>query len=92
MFGNFAAEAPARAPEVTAMVAMALEAWRTALAETLRDGQQSGEIGDDLDADAAAQLIVDAWEGAALRAKTVGTGTPVDNVADLVFNRILSVR
>ncbi|TFV54960.1 TetR family transcriptional regulator [Mycobacterium sp. PS03-16] len=91
MYGNFAAEAPADAPEVTAAVAAALERWRTALAGTIRDGQQAGEIDAGLDAGAAAQLIVDAWEGAALRAKTTGDSAPVDNVAALVSDRILSV-
>lgn len=92
MFGNFAAEAPAGAPGVTAAVSAALDRWRTTLADTIRDGQQAGEIAGDVDADAAAQLIVDAWEGAALRAKAVGSSTPIDNVTGLVFDRLLSVR
>lgn len=92
MYGNFAAEAPTDAPEVTAAVAAALGRWATRLAATIRDGQQAGDIGTDIDADAAAQLIVDAWEGAALRAKAVGDGAPMDNVSALVFDRILSVR
>ncbi len=33
--------------------------------------------------------IVDAWEGAALRAKAIGDSAPVDNVIALVFSRIL---
>lgn len=92
MYGNFAAEGPAGAPAVTVAVSAALERWRTLLADTIRHAQRAAEIGGDVDADAAAQLIVDAWEGAALRAKAVGDSTPVDNVTELVFNRILSVR
>jgi TetR/AcrR family transcriptional repressor of nem operon len=92
MYGNFAAEAPTDAPEVTAAVTAALVRWAARLAATIRDGQQAGDIGTDIDADAAAQLIVDAWEGAALRAKAAGDGAPIDNVSALVFDRILSVR
>lgn len=92
MYGNFAAEAPADAPEVTAAVTAALGKWASRLAATIRDGQQAGDIADDIDADAVAHLIVDAWEGAALRAKTVGDSSPIDNVTAIVFERILSVR
>jgi TetR/AcrR family transcriptional repressor of nem operon len=92
MYGNFAAEAPAHAPDVTAAVTAALERWASRLAATIRDGQQTGDIDGDIDAEAAAHLIVDAWEGAALRAKANGDSTPIDNVSLLVFDRILSVR
>lgn len=92
MYGNFAAEAPAHAPEVTAAVRTALGTWAERLTAAIRDGQREGGIGGDIDAEAAAHLIVDAWEGAALRAKTVGDSTPIDNVTTLVFDRILSVR
>ncbi|BBY16535.1 TetR family transcriptional regulator C-terminal domain-containing protein [Mycolicibacterium litorale] len=91
MYGNFAAEAPAGAPGVTAAVTAALGRWRTLLAATIREGQQAGDITGEVDADAAAQMIVDAWEGAALRAKADGDGGPVDNVIAFVFDRILSV-
>jgi TetR/AcrR family transcriptional regulator, transcriptional repressor for nem operon len=89
MFGNFAAESPADAPQLTAAVAAAINQWRNMLAEAIRDGQAGSEIADSIEADAAAALIVDAWEGAALRAKAIGESTPVDNVIALVFSRIL---
>ena len=92
MFGNFAAEAPAGAPEVTALVSAALSRWRSLLSAAIGDGQRAGDIVDDVDPDSAAQIIIDAWEGAAMRAKVIGDSTPIDNVNDLVFSRILSVR
>lgn len=92
MFGNFAAEAPAGAPEVTRLVAAALGRWCSLLAAAIGDGQRAGEIADDIDPESAAQFIVDAWEGAAMRAKVIGAGTPIDNVTELVFSRILSVQ
>jgi TetR/AcrR family transcriptional repressor of nem operon len=89
MFGNFAAENPAGA--VTAAVVAALGRWRDALASAIRDGQSAGDIDAGIDPDAAAALIVDAWEGAALRAKATGDSAPVDNAVRFVFDRILSV-
>lgn len=90
MFGNFAAESPDTAPELSAAVAAALDNWRRALARAIRDGQGHGEI-PDFDADAAAAMIVDSWEGAALRAKLADSGHPIENVMELVFGRILGV-
>ena len=89
MFGNFAAEAPSGAPALTAAVAAAMNSWHSALSEAIRDGQQAGEISRDVEADGAAELIVDSWEGAALRAKLTGDGAPVDKVVRLIFERIL---
>ena len=89
MFGNFAAENPAVAPTVTATVAASFDAWRGALAEAIRAGQAAGEFDTGIDPVNAAELIVDAWEGAALRAKGLGDGAPVDNVIEFVFGRVL---
>jgi TetR/AcrR family transcriptional regulator, transcriptional repressor for nem operon len=90
MFGNFAAEAPVDAPALTAAVAAALERWRTLLTQTIRRGQGSGEIATDIDAEATAGFIIDAWEGAALRAKTLGDSTPIDNVIEFIFTKIFA--
>ncbi len=90
MFGNFAAEGPVDAATVTDAVAASLEQWRRTLAEAIRQSQDAGEIAHELDPDAAAQFIVDAWEGAALRAKTAGESTPIDNAVDMIFRQILT--
>lgn len=92
MFGNFAAESPSSAPEVTAAASAALATWCTLIAGTISEAQEAGEIAADVDAAAAAQLIVDAWEGAALRAKAEGDSAPIDNVTAMIVDRILSVR
>jgi TetR/AcrR family transcriptional repressor of nem operon len=90
MFGNFAAEAPVGAPALTAAVAAAVDRWRTLLAQTIRSGQSHDEIATDIDADAAAGFVIDAWEGAALRAKVLGDGTPVENATQFILGKILA--
>jgi TetR/AcrR family transcriptional repressor of nem operon len=90
MFGNIAAESPADAPALTAAVAEAIERWRTRLADTIRSGQREGEITTGIDADAAAGFIIDAWEGAALRAKALGDGAPIDAATQFILSRILN--
>lgn len=90
MFGNIAAESPADAPVLTAAVAEAFVRWRTLLAEAIRSGQRDDEITTGIDADAAAGFIIDAWEGAALRAKALGDGTSVDDAIKFILTRILN--
>ena len=48
------------------------------------------EITTGIDADAAAGFIIDAWEGAALRAKALGDGAPVDHATQFVLSRFLN--
>jgi len=48
------------------------------------------EITTGIDADAAAGFIIDAWEGAALRAKALGDGAPIDHATQFVLSRILN--
>jgi TetR/AcrR family transcriptional repressor of nem operon len=91
MIGNFAAESPAGAPGLITVITSAFTQWRTALIEAIRDGQDNGEIDSRIDAVATAALIIDAWEGAAIRAKALGDPDPVDNVVHSVFDRLLSV-
>jgi TetR/AcrR family transcriptional repressor of nem operon len=90
MFGNFAAEGPVDAATVTDAVAASLEQWRRTMADAIGEARDAGEIAHEVDPDAAAQFIVDAWEGAALRAKTAGDSTPIDNAVDMIFRQILT--
>jgi TetR/AcrR family transcriptional repressor of nem operon len=90
MLGNFAAEGPVDASAVTDAVAAGLELWRQTLAEAIRQAQDAAEVGRHFDPDAAAQFVVDAWEGAALRAKTAGDRTPIENAIDMIFRQVLT--
>ena len=90
MLGNFAAEGPVDAPTVTDAVAASLGQWRRAMAGAIRQAQDAGEIARQVNPDAAAQFIVDGWEGAALRAKTAGDSTPIDNAVEMIFSQILT--
>lgn len=90
MFGNFAAEVAATNQRLGEVVGTALEAWATTLANTIREAQEAGEIAARINPTRAARLLVDAWEGAALRAKTTGDSTPLDNVVEFAFTDLLT--
>jgi TetR/AcrR family transcriptional repressor of nem operon len=52
--------------------------WDDALTECVRSGQRSGEIRVDLDAVELASLLLEAWEGAALRGKLTRSRVPYE--------------
>jgi TetR/AcrR family transcriptional repressor of nem operon len=90
MFGNFAAEVAATNARLGGLVATSLEAWVTTLAATIEQARAAGDIRSSIDPRRAAQILVDAWEGAALRAKAAGGSAPLDNVVDFAFTDLLT--
>ena len=56
-----------------------LDDWNEALTACVRSGQgDSGDVRDDLDAAELASLLIEAWEGAALRGKVTRSRGPYD--------------
>jgi TetR/AcrR family transcriptional repressor of nem operon len=89
MFGNFAAEVASTSEKLGGAVDNALAFWAARLGEAIAEGQAAGEISTEVDPVATAQLLVDAWEGAALRAKALKNSTPLDNVLAFAFTALL---
>jgi TetR/AcrR family transcriptional repressor of nem operon len=90
MFGNFAAEVAGTNERLRGVVDFAFDRWATLLAGAIDEARTAGEVSTDLDPAATAQLLIDAWEGAALRAKATGNSTPLDNVLALAFTVLLA--
>lgn len=89
LFGNFAAEMGATGTPLANEVAQSLETWVTTLQDAIKRAQRENDVAQSVDAARAARVLVDAWEGAALRAKTTGDSTPLDNVIDFAFTDLL---
>src|SRR5262245_45732081 len=89
MFGNFAAEVGGTDTNLARSVAASLETWVTALKDAIERAQREGDVSARVNASRAARILVDAWEGAALRAKTTGDSTPLDNVVEFAFTDLL---
>jgi TetR/AcrR family transcriptional repressor of nem operon len=89
MFGNFAAEVASTNDTLRLVVDEALDYWGEHLAGALEDARARGDIAASVDPLSTARLLVDAWEGAAMRAKAVGDSSPIDNFISVVFDRIL---
>jgi TetR/AcrR family transcriptional repressor of nem operon len=89
MFGNFGAEVASTNDTLKHVVDEALAYWALHLAGALEDARSRGQIAASIDPLSTAGLLVDAWEGAAMRAKAVGDSSPIDNFMTVVFERML---
>lgn len=75
LFGTFAAESPSSGEQVRQAVAAGLDVWTSAVEATLEAAQQAGEITSKRPARELARLLIDSFEGGALRAKVTGDAT-----------------
>ncbi len=60
----------------------------SAVATTLQEGIDSGLLRADCDSEAMANLLVDCWEGAALRSRLWRDPAPLQNVLDFYFRSL----
>lgn len=71
------------------------DCMQSKVAEVLRQARDAGEwaVGessDDEEVDAVAEFLVNAWQGAVLRAKAAGSERPLEIFQHTVFDRLLS--
>lgn len=79
LIGNLSLELGGSSEPVRAELGDILDRWDAALEACVRSGQSgAGSIRADLDASELASLLIEAWEGAALRAKVIRSRTPYD--------------
>jgi TetR/AcrR family transcriptional repressor of nem operon len=67
-----------------------LEQWSAALAEVIRQGQESGEIRSSHSPEALGTWLVTSLEGATTHAKAVGSREPVDAFVAITFDTVLA--
>lgn len=88
LLGTFASDSPSSGEQVRGAVLGGLDAWTAAVAETVGAAQRLGEIASSRPAEELAALLIDAFEGGALRAKVTGDLSlmtrNVNNLLDLL--------
>jgi TetR/AcrR family transcriptional repressor of nem operon len=85
LLGNFAAEVAADNPTIRESIDTAFQAWADLLAAAITEARPMSPH----DAAGRAQLLIDAWEGALLRAKATANPTPLDAFIDSTLDLIL---
>ena len=90
LIGNLSLELGGSSEPVRTELVRILERWDEALTACVRSGQgDSGGIRADLDAVELAALLIEAWEGAALRGKVTRSRIPYDRLEAVTIPALL---
>jgi TetR/AcrR family transcriptional regulator, transcriptional repressor for nem operon len=90
LVGNFSAELSAQSPAVRTALESAFDAWTKAVAGVIAEAQKAGDVSRDVPADALAGFLINAWEGAVLRARVEKSSAALDAFLAIAFNKILT--
>jgi TetR/AcrR family transcriptional repressor of nem operon len=90
LIGNLSLELGGSSESVRAELGRILDRWSSALTTCVQAGQdQSGGIRTDLDAAELSALLIEAWEGAALRGKVTRSRAPYDRFEAVTIPALL---
>ena len=90
LLGNLGAELSDQSELVCGRLAALFAGWTGAVETCVRQAQQQGEILEDCDAAVLAAFLINAWEGAILRAKVDKNAAPFEEFDKVVFGKLLA--
>lgn len=90
LLGNMSAELGDSSPMIRERLATAYVDWTTDLATAVRDGQAEGTISNSVSAENLAVFLLDAWEGAVLRARVDKDSRSLDIFLEVGIAKALS--
>ncbi|MFD8824953.1 TetR family transcriptional regulator C-terminal domain-containing protein [Streptomyces sp. NPDC059605] len=89
IFGNFGAEISNQSDMMRGKVESALDLWTAAVAQVLDEAREAGALTTGLASEQLGPFLVNAWEGAVLRAKVARDRAPLDAFFD-VFDSLVA--
>ena len=89
ILGNMSAELANQSELIRASLVSYYEGWTEALATTIAEAQAAGEIKNTATAGELAAFILDAYEGAVLRARVERSNAPFERFTKLAIQQIL---
>jgi TetR/AcrR family transcriptional regulator, transcriptional repressor for nem operon len=89
LLGNFSAELCNQSAVIRQRLAELYERWSRDIELAIQDGQAEGTISHEKNAADIAAFLLDAYEGALLRARVERSRAPFDRFMQLAFERIL---
>jgi len=89
LLGNLSNELGAVNKIIAPELVKGLEALAAGIADLIQKGQDTGEIRRDLDAQTLGDTVLNAWEGALIRAKTQENPAPLDQFIKTYFQVLL---
>jgi TetR/AcrR family transcriptional repressor of nem operon len=88
LIGNVSAEVSSVSAVTRIQLAHLIQEWTGGLAACLEDGQRDGSVRVDLAAHDLAVLLLDAWQGALLRAKVERRPAALDTFINVLLPRL----
>jgi TetR/AcrR family transcriptional repressor of nem operon len=89
LIGNMAAELSDHSPVIAAQLSAIFACWSQRVAACIREAQAAGEITSDADPELLAAFVLNAWEGAVLRARIEKGDRPLRQFVDTLFAVLL---
>ncbi len=90
LIGNLGAELSDHSKLICERLAAVFAGWTGAVGTCIRQAQQEGGIRTDCDAGVLAAFLINAWEGAVLRAKVEKNAAPFEEFNEIVFEKLLA--
>lgn len=90
LIGNMSLELSNSNRDTRLKLSDVLDRWQAVIAECLRDAQEAGELPKERDPEALAAIIIEAWEGAVMRAKVDQSDAPHGRFESVVLPILMS--
>jgi len=90
LLGNFGSEVSGQSSLVRARVGEAFDRWCDQIASVVSQAQKAGAMSRNHPPKAVAEFVIDAWEGALVRAKVEKDRAPLDVFLKMTFSRVLA--
>jgi TetR/AcrR family transcriptional repressor of nem operon len=90
LLGNFSAELADHSPLIRERLAGLFASWTRDIEDAVRDAQAEGSISSRTNPADLAAFLLDAYEGALLRARVEKSGAPLDRFVTITFARLLA--
>jgi TetR/AcrR family transcriptional repressor of nem operon len=89
LIGNMAAELSDHSPVIAAQLSEIFRRWSRQVADCIREAQVAGQIHSQADPELLAAFVLNAWEGAVLRARIEKSERPLRQFIDTLFTVLL---
>ncbi len=89
LFGNMAAELSDQSPIIAAELSAIFASWSRQVGDCIREAQKAGDIQSEMDPDLLATFVLNAWEGAVLRARIEKADRPLRQFVETLFATLL---
>jgi TetR/AcrR family transcriptional repressor of nem operon len=90
LLGNFSAELADHSPLIRERLAALSASWTKDIEDAVRDAQANGSISTRTNSGDLAAFLLDAYEGALLRARVEKSGAPLDRFMTIAFAHVLA--